>query len=205
MSLSFVASAVLSSTDGISHNEETEIENKEVDAVRKNASSSKSLFEQLRENQDTEEEKKAEMQQKIMRGTMALDEEDVAHLDALQKSKNESELKNRTELEQELAMFRAAKEERLAGQVVVDDDEEEEEDAPKSVPQVLKAQPVIKPLGRIVPKIVGKRKRKVAGDAITTKKIMKETKKEEPVAASAAPGGLGSLLGGYGSSSDEDE
>lgn len=205
MSLSFVASAVLSSTDGISHNEETEIENKEVDAVRKNASSSKSLFEQLRENQDTEEEKKAEMQQKIMRGTMALDEEDVAHLDALQKSKNESELKKRTELEQELAMFRAAKEERLAGQVVVDDDEEEEEDAPKSVPQVLKAQPVIKPLGRIVPKIVGKRKRKVAGDAITTKKIMKETKKEEPVAASAAPGGLGSLLGGYGSSSDEDE
>jgi hypothetical protein len=203
MSLSFVASAVLSSTDGISHNEETEIENKEVDAVRNNASSSKSLFEQLRENQDTEEEKKAEMQQKIMRGTMALDEEDVAHLDALQKSKNVSELKKRTELDQELALFRAAKEERLAGQVVVDDDDEEE-DAPQSIPQVLKSQPVIKAIGRIVPKIVGKRKRKVAGDPITTKKTKEETKKEEP-ATGAAPGGLGSLLGGYGSTSDEDE
>lgn len=199
MSLSFVASAVLSSTDGISHNEEKEIENKEVDAVRKNASSSKSLFEQLRENQEKDEETQAEQQKSIMRGTLALDEEDVAHLDALRKSKDETERKKRTEVDQELALFRAAKEERLTGQVIVDDDDDVEDEENRGEEPALPAEPVLKPVARVVPKFLAKRKRKVAEDQTTTKKIKEAT--PEP----ASGGGLGNLLGGYGSSSDEEE
>lgn len=50
MSLSFVKSAVLSSSDGISHNEEKTIDNAETTSLRSRNTAAKPLFEQLRAN-----------------------------------------------------------------------------------------------------------------------------------------------------------
>eukprot|EP00536_Pseudo-nitzschia_multiseries_P005300 jgi/Psemu1/12224/gm1.12224_g len=74
MSLSFVSSAVqVGTSDG--GFEETPIENKETEAVnRRNAH--KPLFEQLRSNQEEDQEKQEELQRQIMRSTCALDEDD---------------------------------------------------------------------------------------------------------------------------------
>lgn len=200
MSLSFVSSAVLTSTDGVSHNEEKELESKELEAVRKNAGRTKSLFEQLRSNKEAEDEKEAEQRLAIMRGTMALDEEDVAHLNALERSKLETEERIKTELNQELALFRAAKEDRIAGQVII-----EEEKVPEK--KVL-SDTKLKPTRSLVPKIVAKRKRKQPEDQKKSNKVLKKSASEqrdksETTTEKSAP--LGGLLGGYGSSSDEDK
>ena len=93
MSLSFVKSAVLSSTDGVSHNEETTINTNETASMRAGASSDsahKPLFEQLRANADAQTERDEEFQRSI-RVTRPLDEEDCAHLEALEWRKAEAE------------------------------------------------------------------------------------------------------------------
>jgi hypothetical protein len=73
----FVALAVLTTTaDGTL--EETKIESKQADAINKH-NSHKPLFEKLRQNQEEEEAKEEDVQRQMMRGTMALDDEDVAH------------------------------------------------------------------------------------------------------------------------------
>ncbi len=128
MSLSFVKSAVLSSTDGISHNEETTIDNQETASIRANTSSGthKPLFEQLRANKELQEAKDDEFQKSI-RGMQALDEEDVAHLDAMEEQKREVEERRKSGIEREVALFHAAREDRglaqtVIGEGVVDDD-----------------------------------------------------------------------------------
>mmetsp|Transcript_22607 Transcript_22607/g.34149 ORF Transcript_22607/g.34149 Transcript_22607/m.34149 type:complete len:205 (+) Transcript_22607:123-737(+) len=203
MSLSFVSSAVLTSTDGVSHNQEKELESKELEAVRKNAGRTKSLFEQLRSNKEAEEEKEAEQRLAIMRGTMALDEEDVAHLNALERSKLETEERIKTELNQELALFRAAKEDRVAGQVIIEEETVPENNATKI--KVL-SDTKLKPTRPLVPKIVAKRKRKQPEDQEISNKVLKSAAeqhdKSETTTEKYVP--LGGLLGGYGSSSDED-
>ncbi|KAI2499715.1 N-terminal domain of NEFA-interacting nuclear protein NIP30 [Fragilaria crotonensis] len=173
MSLSFVSSAVLSSTDGVSHNEETEVTSKELEAVRKNAigGSSKSLFDQLRSNQDELAEEKAEAERARMRGTLALDEDDVAHLNALMRSKAQSELQRKVEMDQEMALFRAAREERRSGHVVIDDDDEDNDGDnhdnknQATIPHSDNLKPV---LPSLIPKIVGKRRRKEPQSDIAT-------------------------------------
>jgi FAM192A/Fyv6, N-terminal domain len=194
MSLSFVSSAVLSSTDGISHNEETEVTSKELEAVRKNAGRSKSLFEQLRSNQEDDEEKRAETERSRMRGVLALDEDDVAHLNALNRSKAESELQRNMEMEHEMALFRAAKEERASGHVVVDDEGDKEKETPKE-----ETSHQMRPgIPAIVPKVVAKRRRKPIEQTIA-KKHKESSEKPQEIKES-----LGGLLSGYGSSSEEE-
>jgi len=126
MSLSFVKSAVLSSTDGVSHNEETTIDNKETQSLRANNSGGpqKPLFEQLRANKDAEQEKDEEFQRSI-RGTRPLDEEDCAHLDAIERRRNENEYEVKSGIEREVALFHAAREDRGLAQTVVMEEEEE--------------------------------------------------------------------------------
>jgi hypothetical protein len=216
MSLSFVSSAVLSSTDGVSHNEETEVTSKELDAVRKNAAggSSKSLFDQLRSNQDEQAEERAEAERARMRGTLALDEDDVAHLNALMRSKEESELQRKVEMEQEMALYRAAREERRSGHVVIDDDDDNDDDGDidhggnndnkVNVPNTDTVKPTLRSL---VPKFVGKRRRKEHTLNIDTD-TKKQKQTDEPPQPETTGGTLGDLLGAYGSSSsseDDDE
>jgi hypothetical protein len=105
MSLSFVSSAILTSTDGVSHNEETEVSNKDKSGAV--GLCQKSLFEQLRSNQDEEDAKRMESELSRIRGTLALNEDDVAHLNALHQTKLTVEQQRRVELEYETAQFRA--------------------------------------------------------------------------------------------------
>ena len=165
MSLSFVKSAVLSSTDGISHNEETTIDNQETASIRANTSSGthKPLFEQLRANKELQEAKDDEFQKSI-RGMQALDEEDVAHLDAMEEQKRE------------VALFHAAREDRglaqtVIGEGVVDDDSHDVHDGGDEKKTTVSdnnaaargAVPAAKK--QIVPKFTIKKKRKRVDDA----------------------------------------
>lgn len=109
MNLNFVSSAVLSSTDGVSHNEERPIESKEAVSLRKNASSVKPLFEQIQYNRDREREQYEEIS-KAMRGTRTLDDEDCAHLDSVSAVRMERERRIQQSVEEELAEFKAARE-----------------------------------------------------------------------------------------------
>ncbi|GMH91404.1 hypothetical protein TL16_g12050 [Triparma laevis f. inornata] len=78
MSLNFVASAVLSSGDGIGHNEETKIENEDLDNLRRKQenSSGVGLFDQLQKNKDEAEEAFNQKRSDLM-GVRPLDDEDV--------------------------------------------------------------------------------------------------------------------------------
>ena len=127
MSLSFVKSAVLSSTDGISHNEETIIDNRETQSLRASSGAAgghQPLFEQLRANKDAEQERDDEFQ-KSLRGIRPLDEEDCAHLDAVERRKMEQEDAVRSGVEWEVAMFRAAKKDRGLIQTIVEEEGED--------------------------------------------------------------------------------
>eukprot|EP00534_Pseudo-nitzschia_fraudulenta_P004707 CAMPEP_0201133562 /NCGR_PEP_ID=MMETSP0850-20130426/49191_1 /ASSEMBLY_ACC=CAM_ASM_000622 /TAXON_ID=183588 /ORGANISM="Pseudo-nitzschia fraudulenta, Strain WWA7" /LENGTH=236 /DNA_ID=CAMNT_0047404241 /DNA_START=23 /DNA_END=729 /DNA_ORIENTATION=- len=124
MSLSFVSSAVQIGTSNGGF-EETAIENKETEAVnRRNAH--KPLFEQLRSNQEEDEEKKDEAQRLIMRSTCALNDEDVAHLDSLERQRTDRERKIQERTNNEVENFRAAKALRKQATLVDDDDDDNE-------------------------------------------------------------------------------
>lgn len=109
MNLNFVSSAVLSSTDGVSHNEERPIESKEALSLRKNTTGVKPLFEQIQFNRDREREQYEEIS-KSMRGTRTLDDEDCAHLDSVSAVRMERERRIQQSVEEEVAEFKAARE-----------------------------------------------------------------------------------------------
>lgn len=127
MSLSFVKSAVLSSTDGVSHNEETTIDNQETKSIRSAASSgtNKPLFEQLRANKEAQDAKDDEFQRSI-RGMATLNDEDCAHLNAIEEQKLEAEQQKLSGIEREVALFHAAREDRGLVQTVVEESEQYE-------------------------------------------------------------------------------
>jgi len=112
MSLNFVSSSVLSSTDGITHNTETPIENPTSTQNGFSRSSSNystsTLFEQLRKNQQDEQDQYDEVT-KAMRGTRTLDDEDVAHLESVENANLERERLLQRKEDEELQVFRAAK------------------------------------------------------------------------------------------------
>ena len=231
MSLSFVSSSVLSSTDGVSHNEEVQIQSTELDVIRqRNASDSKPLYEQLRSNQEQEAERQAEEERARIRGTLALDEEDVAHLDALNRSKLRSELERKAELEREVAMFRAAKEERVLGHVVAvvgrDDERNDGKDNNFKLNQGNDAEtrgdvlpsfnrnsslavPITTPSdgyhsirSTTLSNLVIKHKR--PRNEFTASSNHKRNKSEIQISSAPVEATLGDLLGAYSSSSDED-
>jgi len=130
MSLNFVSSAVLSSTDGISHNEEKPIESAEAERARRSGiGTSKPLFEQLQYNRDKAQEQYDEVT-KSMRGTRTLDDEDCAHLDLIEEAKAERERQIQRSIDEEVAQFRAARADRsvlgssLNDEVGIDSNEE---------------------------------------------------------------------------------
>mmetsp|Transcript_30599 Transcript_30599/g.47924 ORF Transcript_30599/g.47924 Transcript_30599/m.47924 type:complete len:246 (-) Transcript_30599:437-1174(-) len=131
MSLSFVKSAVLSSTDGISHNEETTLHTSEATSLRSSTQNhnhnNKPLFEQLRANKEIQDAKDDEFQKSI-RGMQALDEEDVAHLDAIETQRKEVEGRVKSGIEREVALFHAAREDRGLVQTVLQDQDDNDED-----------------------------------------------------------------------------
>lgn len=229
MSLSFVASAVLTTTaDG--GFEETKIESKQNDAINQR-NASKPLFEQLRQNQEEAEAKQEEAKLEMMRGAGALDDEDVAHLDALQKQRQERERDIQQRMQDELLQFRAARAERLEGGLEQEEEEEEESSgiSPSSggagVASAVPRQSVEPAIQQqhVVPRIVVK-KRKLRMDSsgkdtsttekTSVKKQKEESKDDQQKSVEGRPGtqkqtppaaGLGGLLSGYGSSDDDSD
>ena len=258
MSLNFVSSAVLTSTDGVSHNEEKAVETTEANSVRRQqeAGGHRPLFEQLRSNADQAQEER-DAAAKAMRGTRTLDEDDCAHLDSIERRRMERDAAVRRGVEDEVAAFRAARAERMAeGSTELPGEEEEEggggggdDDAGDDM-KVAASKPSAAvrtddasgpSLAKLAPKFVIKKKRKrqspgsaLSGDATTgststagedaTSKRQKDKnevaqKKEQDSdvvednkqdgdndsgSDDDAGGGLGALLGGYGSDSDSE-
>ncbi|CAB9508796.1 expressed unknown protein [Seminavis robusta] len=216
MSLSFVSKAVLTAKEGGGY-EETAVEGKESEGSSGVTTSSQPLFEQLRANKEQEEMERDEFQKSIMRGTLALDEEDCAHLDALQKQRQEREQMIQNETQSELESFRAAQAVNRMEQGMKDEDEElevkrkredEEIQRKKKSSEADKKATSVKPK---FPKIVVKKKRKVdpnksnKEETDTSSVEAKKPKKEEskPAAKAETPA-LSGLLAGYGSDSDSD-
>uniref|UniRef100_A0A7S3L488 FAM192A/Fyv6 N-terminal domain-containing protein n=1 Tax=Amphora coffeiformis TaxID=265554 RepID=A0A7S3L488_9STRA len=209
MSLSFVSKSVQTTTEDGGFVEEAI-----AGASTENESTGmhKPLFEQLRANQEQAEAEQEEYQRALMRGTLALDEEDAAHLESLRRKEREQqdEVKRRTE--EELAAFRAARADRSETEL-----QQPEETTMNTSNQTLETEKVPAKPKLAAPQIIIKRKRrKDAGqeDAASEKKPKSSNEKEETATeknqsteqpkVTATQPGLGSLLGGYGSSSDED-
>ncbi len=108
MSLNFVSTTVLSSTDGVSHNTETRLETSAAGTSTQTSGSYKPLYEQLRKNQQDEQDKYDEMT-KAMRGSQALDEEDIAHLEVVENERAERLRQQALKEKEELESFRLAK------------------------------------------------------------------------------------------------
>jgi hypothetical protein len=171
MSLSFVKTAVLSSTDGISHNEETSIDNNETQSLRAAGGGGgvhRPLFEQLRANRDADQERDEEFQRSI-RGTRPLDDEDCAHLDAVERRREEKEYAARSTIEREVALFYAAREDRGLAQTIGvggDDDADSLENSLGGVANTLSEASGLavpkKEAVNILPKFTIKKKRKIA-------------------------------------------
>lgn len=170
MSLSFVKSAVLSSTDGVSHNEEVNVESTETEALRRRGTT-KSLFAQLQENKDIEAEK-TEAARNAMREAMTLNDEDCAHLDAIEEAREARKKASRRLEEEEVEVFRAAKSflEMSREEAANTKDAERLPAAEISVKDIIRDEPpAVKGLAAFVPKIVGKkRRRSVATTADTS-------------------------------------
>lgn len=113
MSLSFVTKAIqTTAADGTF--EEQAVDNgddKNQGATR--GGTGVGLFDQLRQNKDEEEAARLEFQRSIMRGTLALDEDDAAHLQELQRQKEAESAAQVRDTETQLASFRAAQAERF--------------------------------------------------------------------------------------------
>ena len=214
MSLSFVKSAVLSSSDGISHNEETTIDSKEAQAARSRSSTAKPLFEQLKANQDADQEREDEFQ-KSLRGMRPLDEEDCAHLDAIQRGRREKEENVKKGIEREVAMFNAAKESRSLTLTVAEGDASEpaklaqEAHTKKRNDEKKRPAPVVMPVFKV------KRKKKDVATADTkaeTTEVAEQANtqfagaaEDVGVGSGSSDDGGGGALGGlmcYGSDSD---
>jgi FAM192A/Fyv6, N-terminal domain len=113
MSLSFVTKAIqTTAADGTF--EETVVENAEdrTAGSRRHNEHAVGLFDQLRQNQEEAEAARLEFQRSIMRGTLALDEDDVAHLQQLHQQKDVEQMTQLQQTESQLASFRAAQAER---------------------------------------------------------------------------------------------
>ena len=171
MSLNFVSSAVLTSTDGVSHNEEKAVETTEANSVRRQqeAGGHRPLFEQLRSNADQAQDER-DAATKAMRGSRTLDEDDCAHLDSIERRRMERDAAVRRGVEDEVAAFRAARAERMAeGSTELPGEEGGGDDDAGDVMKVAASKPSAAAhtddasgpsLAKLAPKFVIKKKRK---------------------------------------------
>jgi FAM192A/Fyv6, N-terminal domain len=121
MSLSFVTKAIqTTAADGTYEEKAVETEDDKRSLTR--ATTGVGLFDQLRHNKEEEEAARLEFQRSIMRGTLALDEDDVAHLQQLQRQR-EAEISAQVEnTEKQIAAFRAARPILIIEQLTTTDD-----------------------------------------------------------------------------------
>lgn len=219
MSLNFVSTTVLSSTDGVSHNTETRLETSGADASSNQSSGTyKPLYEQLRQNKQEEQDKYDEMT-KAMRGGQALDDDDIAHLQGVENERAERLRQQAMKEKEELESFRLAKMDFHEANKAKQDKHNEEEDTVGKMFERAKKEAQnddggdvtnTSSLAQLKPniKVTKKRRRKQPGtkeETPTKKTKSKSDAKLEPKKADVEnekPSGLGGLLQGYDSDSD---
>jgi FAM192A/Fyv6, N-terminal domain len=115
MSLSFVSKSIQTTTEDGSFVEKPVEGSADDDGGGASSSGDhRPLFEQLRQNQEQRDAEEEEYQRSMMRGTLALDEEDEAHLVGLRRQREREEMELRQKTDQELAAFRAARLDRFS-------------------------------------------------------------------------------------------
>jgi hypothetical protein len=141
----------------------------------------------------------------MMRGTLALDEEDAAHLNSLRRQAQEEKDEVQRRTEEELAAFRTARADRTSEASSHLQNKTESLIAPP-VEQQAAAKPVSK---IVVPQIRIKKKRRRIDVEVSNGEAGKKKRSTEgdvvSDGATASTAGLGSLLSGYGSSSDDED
>lgn len=229
MSLSFVSKAIQTTAEDGTFEEHPVVNNDDhsIDRGRSNVTGggmNGSLFDQIRQNQDDAEAEREEFQRSLMRGTLALDEDDAAHLDHLNQRRLEELKRKEEQTAIELASFRAAQADRQhhnhqeestgpMQDVVMRSYSHKDAFDPQSSQQLaaVKFAPTfIKRKRKCVEENVSdkmpvgdvkniRRKRK---ESLQTDSLEKVTTIENPVVTQSA---IMSLLSGYGSSSDDDD
>jgi hypothetical protein len=191
MSLSFVSRSIQTQGNGGNYEEER-IEGAEADTSAQRINNHQlPLFDQLRTNKEREDEEREEQQRSMMRGTLALDEDDAAYLGVLQAERSKAESQKQAELEEQLAFFHAAKMEKM----------EAENDTKSAGNRDASVEANQQPTSRteaaiIIPKFIVKKRRRLDTDAGDER-----FRSIERQSAGDGPVGIGSLLSEYGSDS----
>mmetsp|Transcript_30499 Transcript_30499/g.63673 ORF Transcript_30499/g.63673 Transcript_30499/m.63673 type:complete len:220 (-) Transcript_30499:473-1132(-) len=219
MSLSFVSKSVQTAKDDGGF-EEKPFESKDGSGDSSSFTGS-SLFEQLRSNQEEADAEREEEQRALMRGTVELDEDDKAHLDALDRQRQEKEHEKQKSTQEALAAFRAARADRREAATSATNNHEDEESTSlltrkRPIPSSAMPKSATTKSTTVAPPIViRKKKRRATAESNNTNikaenestisKIQPEPKESpKDPAAKSAEASLGGLLTGYGSSSDDD-
>lgn len=195
MSLRFISTEVLSSTDGLSHGETEKLETDEVAAAKRlqDCSSGKTLFDQLEAEKAKQQEAYDANTKAIFAPNQALDDEEVEFFES-EKKREAFALAARDEIEaSEFASARASLEER--GDAAP---------GPGTKPAIRIAPAPVKAKEAPVPKLKIRRRPVASGEP--PQKSEPETKRPKTEAAAPPPtNSLAALMGSYaGSSSDDD-
>jgi FAM192A/Fyv6, N-terminal domain len=140
MSLSFVSKSIQTTRNDGGYDEEPIEDNGKSDGTTNHTANNnytKPLFEQIRENQERDDQEREDEKIRIMRGTLALDDEDAAHLQSIQQRKEQIEYETLQRTQYEMDAFRVAQAHRHELQFGqnsshYDDDEEKNNGTDKS-------------------------------------------------------------------------
>jgi len=213
MSLSFVSKAIQTTAEDGTF-EEKPVENAEADTGGRSVTGTgQGLFDQLRQNKEDAEAEREEFQRSIMRGTLALDEDDAAHLDQLNKRRMEDLARKQQQTATELATFRAAQADRQHQQ------QQRTDETPNSSFDVTSFAGTERAASgsekKFAPTFIKKkRKRMEATDEPKPKGQEKGPENDDTKSTVALPakeetktegGGISNLLAGYSSSSSEED
>jgi hypothetical protein len=168
----------------------------------------------LRANKEAELEAADEFQRSL-RGTRMLDDEDCAHLDSVERVREERDREVKSGIEREVALFRARREDRAMVQSVLDEDEGDSGTAKDGSMEAAPSKKDVKKT--IVPKFIVKKKKRrcesnvdeepvksARRDDALTSDLGSKQNDESKVLNETNPQTVGGLLGlgDYGSDSD---
>jgi len=224
MSLSFVSKAIQTTTEDGTF-EEKAIENPEGETAGTSMTGSgQNLYDQLRKNKEDADEEREEFQRSIMRGTLALDDDDAAHLEQLNKKRWEERARTQQQTATELAAFRAARADRQHN----NNPQEQQQQDTSTKSYDLQAFATEGPTAetssekKFVPTFIMKKRKRAVEDGKTTStkiepaiknnmpeqddsKDSKHSVSKEPEKKNEQGQGISNLLAGYSSSSEDEE
>lgn len=225
MSLSFVSKAIQTTTEDGTF-EEKPVENPEDETAGASMTGSgQNLYDQLRKNKEDADAEREEFQRSIMRGTLALDDDDAAHLEQLNKKRLEQRARTQQQTAAELAAFRAARADRQHNNNPQEQQQKQDTSEKSFDVQAFAKEGSTAELSsekKLVPTFIKKKRKRIGDEATTSAKIEPSNKSNKPgeqdesfdAKQSASEDiekkneqgqGISSLLAGYSSSSDDEE